>query len=202
MSLPASDDYFAIFTLEPRPWVDVEALRESFARLSADLHPDKHQGKPVDELAAIDKRYATVNRAFQVLREPKERLLYLYELASGKKPTEVQRIPPGTMDLFVEVGQLCQKLDAHSKDKAGAATALDRAGVMVAGLDLQESLSAMQTKLQEYSQWLDSELQQLDKQWVGGEKKFDSLETLYRKFSYVWRWQQQLEERQVALLTD
>lgn len=201
MTFP-TDEYFAVFELEPRPWINVEALRESFARLSADLHPDKHQDKPAAELAAIDKRYATVNRAFQVLREPKDRLVYLYELTCGKKPSEVQRIPPGTMDLFVEVGQLCQKLDAHLKTKTSASTALERAGVMVAGLELQESISAMQTKLNDYSQQLDSQLRELDQQWVAVEKKLDQLETLYRKYSYVWRWQQQLEERQVALLTD
>lgn len=201
MSL-SHDDHFAAFALTPRPWIDLDALRETFARQSAELHPDKHQGKPAAELAGIEQRYAALNKAYQVLREPKERLLFLYQLETGGKPSDVQRIPPGTMDLFVEVGQLCQKIDTHLKAKAAATTALEKAGVMVAGLDAQEELTAMQQKLGDYTRKLDEELLALDAQWVAGEKKPDQLETLYRKYSYVWRWQQQLEERLVALLTD
>lgn len=201
MSL-SHDDHFAAFALTPRPWIDLDALRETFARQSAELHPDKHQGKPATELAGIEQRYAALNKAYQVLREPKERLLFLYQLETGGKPSDVQRIPPGTMDLFVEVGQLCQKVDAHLKAKTAATTALEKAGVMVAGLDAQEELTAMQQKLGDYTRKLDEELLALDAQWVAGEKKPDQLETLYRKYSYVWRWQQQLEERLVALLTD
>lgn len=201
MSQP-SDNPFDAFSLPPRPWMDLEALREMFARVSAELHPDKHQGRPAAELAEIEKKYATVNRAFQILREPKERLIALYQLEKGSKPSDVQRIPPGTMDLFVEVGQLCQKIDEHLKAKTGASTALERAGIMVAGLDLQEQITALQGKLNGYTAQLDSDLKALDAEWVKGEKNFDQLETLYRKYSYVWRWQQQLEERQVALLTD
>lgn len=197
-----TDDHFALFGLAPRPWIDLEALREAFARQSADLHPDKHQGQPAAELAEIEKRYAAVNKAYQVLREPKERLLALYEGEKGAKPSDVQRIPPGTMDLFVEVGQLCQKIDEHIKSKAAATTALEKAGVMVAGLDAQEQIGALQQKLADYVKHLEAELVALDVQWVAGEKKLDVLETLYRKYSYVWRWQQQLEERLVALLTD
>ena len=197
-----TDDHFAAFGLTPRPWIDLDALREAYARQSGDLHPDKHQGQPAAELAEIEKRYASINKAFQVLCEPKERLLYLYEQTKGGKPSDVQRIPPGTMDLFVEVGQLCQKIDEHQKTKAAATTALEKAGFMVAGLDLQEAITAMQEKLGAYSGKLSEELVALDAQWVAGEKNLDALETLYRKYSYVWRWQQQLEERLVALLTD
>jgi hypothetical protein len=40
-----------------------------------------------------------------------ERLLHLLELELGSRPRDVQRIPSGTMDLFVEVGQVCHEVD-------------------------------------------------------------------------------------------
>jgi hypothetical protein len=201
MTEPATT-HFSVYGLEPRPWIDPEALHEAFSRLSAEWHPDKHQGKPAAELAAIEKRYTALNQAYQILREPKDRLVYLYELTQGRKPPEIVRIPPGTMDLFVEVGQLCQKLDGHLKKKSQATTALEKAAVMVDGLEWQESITALQGKLSDYSQKLDAELQELDAAWISGNKELEKLETLYRRYAYVSRWLQQLEERQVALLTD
>ena len=37
--------------------------------------------------------------------------------------------------------------------------------------------------------------------WRKGDKDLNALEAVYRKYSYVARWRQQLEEREIALLT-
>jgi hypothetical protein len=48
---------------------------------------------------------------------------------------------------------------------------------------------------------LEDELAKLDVRWRGGEKDLNALEAVYRKYSYLARWRQQLEEREIALLT-
>src|SRR5712672_1961645 len=98
---------FELFGLEPGPGLDAGALKERFARATGESHPDKFQQAPEAERTAVEARYAELNRAYQTLVDPRQRLLALYELTKGEKPRDVQRIPPGTMDLFIEVGQTC-----------------------------------------------------------------------------------------------
>jgi len=56
-------------------------------------------------------------------------------------------------------------------------------------------------KLEQFAATVDTELAALDARWRTGEKDVNALEAVYRKYSYITRWLQQLEEREIALLT-
>jgi DnaJ-class molecular chaperone len=200
-SLPQKESFFSYFNLEPRPALDLEMLKECYAKLSAELHPDKFVHSDPEEKKHAQARFSSINLAYQTLREPKERLLHLYTLERGVKPQDIQRIPSGTMDLFVEVGQLCQKIDSFFKERAQAASALAKAQLIAQGLELQDAILTTENKMQELEQRLNAELLDLDTRWSRGDKSVDALETLYRKYSYMSRWKQQLEERKLAFLT-
>ena len=195
------DNPFAVFGLDPAPALDGEALKEQFARLTAEQHPDKFQQAPEAERAQADARYAAINRAYQTLADPRARLLALYELAKGEKPRDVQRIPPGTMDLFVEVGQACRSLDEFLERKRAATGRLEKAGLAGEELALQDTLMTLGGKLATLGNALEEDLTKLDARWRAGEHDLAALETAYRKYSYLARWRQQLEEREIALLT-
>src|SRR6186713_3268751 len=105
-------DSFALLSELRRPWIDAEALKQKFLPLSSAVHPDRTHNAPEAEQQEANQRYAELNAAYNKLREPRDRLLHLLELEQGTKPSDIQRIPPGTMDLFVEVGQLCRDVDA------------------------------------------------------------------------------------------
>jgi DnaJ-domain-containing protein 1 len=192
---------FSLFDLEPAPGLDADALKERFSKATAETHPDKFAQAPEAERTAAEARYSDLNRAFQTLTDPRARLLALYELTKGEKPRDVQRIPPGTMDLFVEVGQTCQRFDQFIEKKKSADGALARAALMGEELELQETLGILREKLTVLSVRLESDLAALDQKWRAGEKDLNALETVYRKYSYLARWTQQLEEREIALLT-
>ena len=192
---------FALFDLEPAPALDAAALKERFSRATAETHPDKFAQAPEQERTAAEARYSDLNRAFQTLIDPRARLLALYELTKGEKPRDVQRIPPGTMDLFVEVGQTCQEFDKFIERKKAASGALDRAALMGEEITLQDALGSLREKLGALSVTLETDLATLDTKWRAGDKDLNALETVYRKYSYFARWQQQLEEREIALLT-
>ena len=192
---------FVLFDLEPAPLLDVAALKDRFARDTAESHPDKFAQAPEAERQIIDARYAALNQAYQTLTDPRARLLALYELTKGEKPRDIQRIPPGTMDLFKEVGELCRSLDEFLERKRATTGRLERAGLMGEELNLQDSLTAVRMKLETFSATVDAELAALDTRWRAGDKDLNALEAVYRKFSYVARWRQQLEEREIALLT-
>ncbi len=102
---PAAMDPFAVLGEPRRPWLDAEALRSQFLEASTGMHPDRFHDAPEPERTAAERRYADLNAAYQALREPRSRLLHLLLLETGSRPPDIQRIPPGTLDLFVEVGR-------------------------------------------------------------------------------------------------
>jgi curved DNA-binding protein CbpA len=192
---------FALFGLEPAPALDAAALKERFARATAESHPDKFAQAPEAERAEVDARYSALNQAYQTLNDPRARLLALYELTSGAKPRDIQRIPPGTMDLFKEVGELCRELDEFLERKRATTNRLEKAALMSEELTVQDKLTELRMKLEAFVATVDTELNALDVKWRAGEKDLNALEAVYRKFSYIARWRQQLEEREIALMT-
>ena len=193
---------FALFELEPRPALDAAALKELFARATSDSHPDKFAQAPEAERLAVESRYAALNQAYQTLVDPRARLLALYELTKGEKPRDVQRIPPGTMDLFKEVGEMCRELDEFLERKRITTGRVQRAGLMSEELALQDALTALRMKLEQFGATVDAEIAALDARWRAGDKDLNALEAVYRKYSYLARWRQQLEEREIALMTE
>jgi curved DNA-binding protein CbpA len=195
------DNPFAVFDLDPAPALDADALKERFSKATAEQHPDKFQQAGETERVEAETRYAALNRAYQTLVDPRARLLALYELTNGEKPRDVQRIPPGTMDLFVEVGQACRSLDEFLERKRAATGRLEKAGLAGEELTLQDGLITLRGKLETLGTTLEGDLEKLDARWRTGERDLAALETVYRKYSYLARWRQQLEEREIALLT-
>src|SRR5471030_2076543 len=153
-----SPDPFAAFNLAPAPALDEAALKEQFARATAESHPDRFQQAAEAERTAAETHYAELNRAYQTLIDPRQRLLALYELTKGEKPRDVQRIPPGTMDLFIEVGQACQQLDKFIERKKAAGGALERAALMGEELTLQDMMMTLRGKLENLGTALEGEL--------------------------------------------
>jgi DnaJ-class molecular chaperone len=195
-------DPFSLFELEPAPAIDVSALKERFARATGESHPDKFAQASESDRSSAEARYTALNQAYQTLVDPRARLLALYEMTKGQKPSDIQRIPPGTMDLFKEVGEICRELDTFLEIKRSVTNRLEKAGLMSRELTLQDSLTDLRMKLEQFGATVEAEISALDKRWRSGDKDLNALEAVYRKYSYLARWRQQLEEREIALLTD
>ncbi len=202
-------DAFALLEEPRRPWLDLEALKTRFLRRSSELHPDRFHAAPEEEKTRAARRFAELNTAYQCLVEPRDRLLHLLELEAGSKPENVQRIPPGTMDLFLEVGQTCREADAFLARRAGVTSPLLRAQMFQEGLEWTERLNGLQGKVNARGDALNAELQTMNAAWaaapaVGAPGRaaalpLERLEQLYRLLSYVSRWTEQLQERVVQL---
>lgn len=187
-----------------RPWIEADSLKETFLRVSSEFHPDRFHEMPRVEKEAATARYADLNAAFTLLREPRDRLLHLLQLELGARPREIQRIPPGTMDLFVEVGQLCRDVDAYLAASDGSDSPMLRLGRMRAGLEWGERLMALQKRINVQRDALIEEMKGLNPVWVdappiGAAERamrlpLERLEEIYRVLSYVVRWTGQIQE--------
>jgi DnaJ-domain-containing protein 1 len=195
---------------EPRlPWIDSDALKQKFFPLSAPFHPDRVHGGTDAEKFSANQRYAELNAAYNCLREPKERLLHLIELESGKKPSDIQKIPPGTMDLFVEVGQTCRDADAFLAEKSKVTSPLLKVQLFERGQEWTDKLNALQQKINSKRDELSTELREMNSVWKSapqngspdrvGALPLERLEQIYRIFSYIARWSEQIQERVVQL---
>ena len=200
-------DAFALLNEPRRPWVDVDALKARFLETSSATHPDRfHSASEPERLAATD-RYSELNTAYGILREPKDRLLHLLELETGGKPRDIQRIPPGTMDLFIEVGQGCREADEFLKSKAEATSPMLKLSKMREAMGWIDRFQQLQGRVNAMRDTLTTRLVDLNVAWdaapaIGsperaGKLPLESLEQVYRSFSYVERWTGQLQERLV-----
>lgn len=202
-------DAFALLSEPRRPWLDADALKSRFLPLSTAVHPDRVHSASEAEKAAANTRYAELNAAYNTLREPRDRLLHLLELEAGGKPKDVQRIPLGTMDLFVEVGQSCRDADEFLKRKSAAESPMLKLRLMQEGLDWLDRLQALQGRVNAKRDEFITELRQLNAVWeaapaIGSLERaaalpLERLEQIYRAMSYVARWTVQVQERIVQL---
>ena len=202
-------DCFTLLNEPRRPWLDAGEVNNRFQQLSKEVHPDRFHDAPETEKARAGQRYAELNTACQRLCDPRERLLHLLELESGAPPQNVQRIPPGTMDLFVEVGQGCRDTDAFVAERGLVSSPMLKVQMFQRGLELTDRLNALQQRVNAMRDGLVAELQTMNAAWEqapvpGRPERFaalplERLEQVYRVFSYVSRWTEQIGERLVRL---
>jgi len=202
-------DAFVLLDEPRRPWLDAEALKQKFLPLSSAVHPDRTHNSPEAEKHATNERYAELNAAYNALREPRDRLLHLLELELGTKPSDIQRIPPGTMDLFVEVGQICRDADTFIAERANVTSPLLKVQMFERGMEWTDKLQALQQRINAKRDELTAELQDMNKAWesappIGSPQRtaalpLERLEQIYRVFSYIARWSEQIQERNLQL---
>jgi hypothetical protein len=205
-------DNFVLLNEPRRPWLDVDSLKQKFLQFSAEVHPDRVHGASEVEKEAANKRYAELNAAYNCLKEPKERLLHLFELESGAKPKDIQRIPPGTMDLFVEVGQMCREVDGFLTEKGKVTSPLLKVQMFEKGMEWTDKLNHLQQKINAKRDELIAELKTMNSIWETLQSAsqmdlpkykaalpLERLEQIYRILSYVARWTEQIQERVVQL---
>ena len=198
-------DYFALLNEPRRPWLDPESLKTKFYELSADIHPDRAHGASEAEKQLVNQRYVELNAAYNCLREPKARLQHLLEL-EGAKPKDIQVVLSGTMELLIEVGQLCRAADAFIAERAPVTSPVLKVKLFERAQEWIERLNAVQKKLAAQRERLDAELKKLDAAWNTGSASppnaalpLPQLEQLWRDYSYIGRWAAQIQERVVQL---
>lgn len=194
-----------------RPWVHAEALKERFLRLSAEAHPDRFHAAGEAGREEAGRRYTEINSAYQILSEPRQRLLHLIELETGGRPKDIQRIPPGTMDLFVEIGQACQSADAFLARRASVTSPMLKVALFREGIGWVETFKGLQAKVTARETAWQGELRELNGAWEqalpaghagrAAGLPMVRLEEIYRGLSYGSRWTGQIQERLVQLAT-
>ena len=140
-------DYFAVFGLPRKLWLEMSSLEQKFLQLSWKLHPDNFVNAS-DEVRELSlKRSSELNDAYRVLRDPLARVEYLLEIEGQRKEGEKkQQAPP---ELLEEVFELNESLDElrEARESGGNLGEL-KAELQSAGSNFQEKFEEVDAQLQ------------------------------------------------------
>jgi molecular chaperone HscB len=153
-----SSDYFAVFGLPRKLWLEMSLLEQKFLRLSWKLHPDNFVNASDAERELSLKRSSELNDAYRVLRDPVARVEYLLEIEGERKEGEKkQQAPP---ELLEEVFELNESLDElrEAKESGGDLTAL-KSRLQSAEKNFQEKLDEVDSQLQSVAREWDATLE-------------------------------------------
>ncbi len=205
-------DHFALLQEARRPWLDAGTLQVTFLQLSSTVHPDRSHNAPEHEKSLANQRFLEINAAYNCLREPKDRLAHLLELELGARPKDVQVILPGTMEVFMDISQLCRTVDAFLMERGKAGSPMVKVQMFERAQEWSDRLLEQQRKVGATRVELEDELKAMNSVWESappsgdptraGSLPLHRLEQAYRVLSYVSRWQAQIQERLVRLAFD
>jgi molecular chaperone HscB len=148
-----SSDYFELFGLPRKLWIEMGALEQKFLQLSWKLHPDNFVNATEREKELSLEKSSQLNDAYRVLRDPIARVEYLLGLEGTRKEGEhKQQAPP---ELLEEVFELNESLDELREAKA------EGSDLVALRFRLQGAERNFQGKLVE----VDARLQSAAKEW-------------------------------------
>lgn len=187
-------NHFTRFGLEPRPWVDLDQLKNKFLQLSAEAHPDKAQagGK-----ISSEHHFQELNESYNTLRNTRARLLHLMELSGLPKQEHVQNVPTAAIELFPVIAAATKQADALIREKAAAASPMLKVQWMERGLTEIESLQELQGRIHEKIREIENSLKTLDSDWSPppSELTLKRLQEAAAALGFLERWNAQLQER-------
>ncbi len=116
LPLPDRVSYFEFMELPLKLDIDLKDLEKTFYRLSRQFHPDFYQNRPDSEQRAALARAATLNRAYDTLRDPIRRIEYLMRLSGFEPSTPKNQVPP---DLMMEILEIQEQLEDYQTAEGG-----------------------------------------------------------------------------------
>jgi len=157
LQLPQAVDYFALFEMPRKLWIEMDGLEQKFLQLSWKLHPDNFVNASERERELSLKRSSELNDAYRTLRDPVARVEYLLGIEGARKEGEHrQQAPP---ELLEEVFELNESLDELREARAsGGDLAALKTRLESAEENFQEKLGEVDAQLQATSREWDATL--------------------------------------------
>ena len=126
--------HFALFDLQPAFVIDLEGLAARYRELARETHPDRFADAPAREQRQALERAAQLNDAYQTLKSPSRRALYLLSLGGRVLPLEATVQDPAFLLQQMELREELEELQ-DSADLAGVAAFKRRLKSAQAGLE-------------------------------------------------------------------
>ena len=173
-NLSASDDYFRFFGLEQQFSLDLSALDQAYLAIQKEVHPDRHaRGSDTEQRLAM--QMATLaNTAFQTLKNPIQRGLYLCRLHGVDARLETNTAMPAAF--------LMKQMEWRESLE-----------------EREEDLAALESLAEEVSQSKNDVLKEIA-QAVDGAKNYDRAAELLRGLLFIDKFALELDDAISALV--
>jgi len=164
----ASEDYFRFFGLEQRFNIDLATLDQAYLAIQKEVHPDRHaRGSDTEQRLAM--QMATLaNTAFQTLKNPIQRGLYLCQLHGVDAHLETNTAMPAAF--------LMKQMDWRENLE-----------------DQDEDLGALEALAQEVDQSKQDILAEIT-QAIDGAKNYDRAAELLRGLLFIDKFALELDD--------
>lgn len=184
-------DPFALLGMEPRPWINTEALREAFSERAAACHPDSN---PESDATA---RFLELNAAYQTLKDPVARLRCLVEL-SGNIPQQEQKeitsVPQELIALFAEIAPIKADLGNFINQRSAAKSPLSLALLRHEEQKVKTGIAIIEKKLLHEWESSLSSLHTLDEHWMERSPALiNSANELATRMRFLQKWMASLK---------
>src|SRR3984893_3172404 len=155
LQLPRAVDYFALFEMPRKLWIEMKGLEQKFLQLSWKLHPDNFVNATETERDLSLKHSSELNDAYRTLRDPVGRVEYLLGIEGARREGEhKQQAPP---ELREEGFELNESLDELREAKpSGGDLAVLKSRLESAEKNFQEKLGEVDERLQVAAQQWDA----------------------------------------------
>ena len=182
-------DYFALLDQPRAPWLDPASLKDVYHRKTLQSHPDTASAENKDE------SFAELNKAYQVLQDPKRRLHHLLELEGHAPASAGQSVPDEIQDLFPSIGALAQRANLVLEKTKAASNTLSRSLLKPQILEVEKETTELRAKIRGLFEASLAQLRELNSDWMKNDAgQIATLSKLYLTFAYLTRWSAQLDE--------
>ena len=110
----ASDDYFRFFGLNQQFKIDLPVLDQAYLAIQKEVHPDRHARGSDTERRLAMQMATLANSAFQTLKNPVQRGLYLCQLHGVDAKLETNTAMPAA--LLMKQMEWRENLDEQAED--------------------------------------------------------------------------------------
>ncbi len=187
-------DAFALLGLPRRAALDAEELKAAYVLQSRDAHPDNAGGDAA--------RSMELNAAYELLKEPENRLKHLLELEGGEAGAAWGTIPmtDSLMTVFTRLSALLPRVDAWVKKRDASSSALAHALLASEQMTIQEEVEAVLAEVEDRRAELLASLPEVDGQRAqDAPAAIQLMRTLRAQFAYLGKWRAQAREALLKL---
>ncbi|KAI6191077.1 Iron-sulfur cluster co-chaperone protein HscB, mitochondrial [Aphelenchoides bicaudatus] len=140
--LGSNINYFSYLDVEKNFKIDEKELQKKFHSIQSNVHPDKFSGKESNEKDLSEKHSRYLNEAYNTLKNPRKRAVYLLEHLTGSSVEE-----PTDDAMAKDMFDFMQKVDSVNEPKAieelGAEIGLEVSNLMK---EVEECFNKSDTK--------------------------------------------------------
>ena len=187
-------DYFTLLHQPRSPAIDPENLKQSYYEQTLQLHPDVQRGD------SSTGPSASLNEAYEVLRNPKRRLQHFLSLEGAPPSARPAEVPERMQALFPTVSKVTQAARATQKKLDSTSNRLSRSLLRGELLARQSEVDELLRRLREQERAIVAEFSVTDStRSAHPDERIKTLTAAYHELTYLTRWLQQMEELQMAL---